>query len=234
MATILITGANRGIGLALTQALLARGDTLFATCRKPDHATALRTLTDTYGERLAILPLEVSELSSIRESVEQVRALTSHLDILINNAALNPPEQDQSLEDIDFTTMMEVLRVNSAAPLIMAQQFLPLLRKSYGAKVINISSEEGSISEKRSGGDYAYRTSKAALNMVSRLLAFDLARYNITVVALDPGWVRTDMGGQYASLAPEESAAGMIRVMDGLTMRDNGRYLAYDGREHEW
>jgi NAD(P)-dependent dehydrogenase (short-subunit alcohol dehydrogenase family) len=234
MATILITGANRGIGLALTQALLARGDTLFAACRKPDHAPALRTLTDTYGEQLAILPLDVSELSSIREAVEQVRALTPHLDILINNAALNPPEQDQSLEDIDFTTMMDALRVNSAAPLIMAQQFLQLLRKSYGAKVINISSEEGSISEKRSGGDYAYRTSKAALNMVSRLLAFDLARYNITVVALDPGWVRTDMGGQYASLAPEESAAGMIRVMDGLTMYDNGRYLVYDGSEHEW
>jgi NAD(P)-dependent dehydrogenase (short-subunit alcohol dehydrogenase family) len=234
MQTVLITGANRGIGLALTQAYVARGERVLATCRAPERAEALQRLAATHGERVGVITLDVGDLASIRGAVEQARLHTGAIDVLINNAALNPPTHDQDLERIDFATMIDVLRVNSAAPLMMTQQFLPLLRKADGAKVINISSDMGSIGQTRSGGDYAYSTSKAALNMVSRLLSFDLARYGITVVALDPGWVRTDMGGEYAALAPDESAAGVMRVIDGLTARDSGGFLAYDGGAHGW
>ena len=234
MQTILITGANRGIGLALTQQYAARGERVLAACRQPERAEVLQTLAAAHEGQVRVIALDVGELASIRGAVEQARLHTEQIDVLINNAAINPPTQDQNLATIDFTTMMDVLRVNSAAPLMMTQQFLPLLRKAEGAKVVNISSDMGSLGQTRGGGDYAYSTSKAALNMVSRLLSFDLARYGITVVALDPGWVRTDMGGQYAALAPDDSAAGVIRVIDGLTARDSGSYLAYDGGRHEW
>lgn len=234
MQTILITGANRGIGLALTRAYVARGERVMAACRQPERAEALQALAEEHGARLRVVALDVGEVESIRGAVEVVREEAGQLDVLINNAALNPPTQDQALETIDFTAMMDVLRVNTAAPLMVTQQFLPLLRKAQGAKVVNISSDMGSIGQTRSGGDYAYSTSKAALNMVSRLLSFDLARYGIIVAAVDPGWVRTDMGGQHAALAPEESAAGVIGVIDGLTARDSGTFIAYDGARHGW
>lgn len=234
MPNILITGANRGIGLALVQGYLQRDAHVFAAVRHPQRATALQTLASAQPDRLTLLTLDVNDLPSIQAAADALRQQTDVIDILINNAAINPPDEDQTLEYIDFKTMVDVFRTNSAGPLMIVQQFLSFLRRSAAARVANISSEEGSISEKRSGGSYAYRTSKTALNMISRLLAHDLARYGIIVVPLDPGWVRTDMGGRYASLAPETSARGVMRVIDGLTQADSGRYLAYDGSEHAW
>jgi NAD(P)-dependent dehydrogenase (short-subunit alcohol dehydrogenase family) len=234
MSNILITGSNRGIGLALARAYLERGARVFATCRYPDRATALLELAASAGERLTIIALDVREAASIQAAGAIVREHTDSVDVLINNAAINPPSEDQTLAYIDFTTMADVFRTNAFAPLMMVQHFLPLLRRSSGAKVVNISSEMGSIGQTHGSEDYAYSASKAALNMISRLLANEFVPYGIIVVPLDPGWVRTDMSPSHAPLSAEESAAGIVRVIERLTRADSGKFWVYDGTQHAW
>lgn len=234
MQNILITGSNRGIGLALATAYLERGDRVFAACRNPARASDLHALAPTYGSQLVVVPLEVSELDSIREAVAQVKAHTDTIDILINNAGINAPREDQLLDYIDFATMARIFRVNSFAPLMMTQQFLTLLRRSHHPKVINLSSEMGSVAETDYSGWYAYCGSKAALNMISKLLSNDLGRHNVIVAPVDPGWVQTDMGGEGADLPPEDSAAGIIALIDGMTPIDSGKFWLWDGSQHPW
>lgn len=234
MHNVLITGSNRGIGLALAKAYLERGDRVFAACRTPERASDLQALGTEHSGRLVLVPLEVGELDSIRRAVELIKAHTDTIDILINNAGMNTSQEDQTLEYIDFTTMIGIFRVNSFAPLMIAQQCLVLLRRSSQAKVINLSSEMGSIAATDYGGWYAYCGSKAALNMISKLLANDLGRHNIIVAPVDPGWVQTDMGGDDATLAPEESAAGIVALVDGMTSADSGKFWMWDGGQHEW
>ncbi|MCC6615611.1 MAG: SDR family oxidoreductase [Anaerolineae bacterium] len=234
MQNVLITGSNRGIGLALTTAYLGRGDRVFAACRNPARASDLQALADTHGSQLVILPLEVGELDSIRAAVALIKEHTDTIDILINNAGINAPQEDQRLDYIDFATMTRLFRVNSFAPLMIAQQCLTLLRRSHHPKVINLSSEMGSIAETDYGGWYAYCGSKAALNMISRLLANELSRYNVIVAPVDPGWVQTDMGGEDAELAPEDSAAGLVALIDGMTPIDSGKFWRWDGSQYPW
>jgi len=234
MQNILITGSNRGIGLALATAYLERGERVFATCRTPARASDLHALEAAHGSRLVIVPLEVGELDAIRQAVTLIKEHTDTIDILINNAGINAPREDQQLDYIDFTTMTRVLRVNSFAPLMMVQQCLTLLRRSHHPKVINLTSGMGSIGETDYGGWYAYCASKAALNMISKLLANDLSRHNVIVAPVDPGWVQTDMGGEGAELAPEESAAAIIAMIDGMTPVDSGKFWVWDGSQRSW
>ncbi len=234
MLNIFITGANRGIGLALTRMYLERGDRVFAGARRPERAAELNRLAALHDPRLTTMPLDVSDVESIRAAGETVRDHADCIDILINNAGINPPEEDQMLEYIDFTTLLDVWRTNAAGPLIVVQHFLALLRRSDQAKVINLTSEMGSIGQTNGCGYYAYSSSKAALNMISRILANDLVQYRIIVVPIDPGWVQTDMGGPDAALTPEESAASLIPLIDGLTLTDTGKYWVWNGSQHEW
>jgi NAD(P)-dependent dehydrogenase (short-subunit alcohol dehydrogenase family) len=231
---VFITGANRGIGLALTRQYLERGDTVFAAARTPDSATDLHALKQTYADHLTIVALDVTDAAQIHAAVETVRSQVDALDILINNAGVNPPRETQTLANIEFDLLHDTLHINTIAPLQIAQAFRKLLQAGDNAKLVNISSQMGSMTWKAGGGFYAYSTSKAALNMVSNLLGADLKPFGVITVAIHPGWVQTDMGGENAAVTPEDSAAGIIRVTDGLTLPDSGKFFNWEGEIHPW
>jgi len=230
--TVLVTGANRGIGLALVSELLALGYRVIATARRPDTAHDLQALAVNHPDRLQIFPLEVTSDASLQHAAAQV----GQLDILINNAAVFPEEGEELFEKWQAAHLLEAFSTNVIGVTRVTQTFLPQLRQSPRARVLNISSTAGSISGKHSHFYYAYSTSKAALNMLTRTMAFDLATQGITVVAITPGWVQTDMGGSDAKLTPHESASALAALAGRITPADAGTFLERDGKPcpHAW
>lgn len=235
MQHIVVTGANRGIGLELVKQYSAKPDAhVYALCRKSDEARALHALARGAAKRLNIIDFEAAAETDIRGAAAHVSGFTDRIDLLINNAAVNPPGEQQRLESITAETMQQTLLTNTVAPLLMAQAFANLLKRGSLPRLINISSEMGSLSDRDYGGYHAYCASKAALNMITRGLAAELIAFGIVTISLDPGWVKTDMGGEDADLTPEESVRGMLRVIDGLTRQDNGTFLRWNGRTLAW
>ena len=229
---IFITGANRGIGLELTRQYLQHGDTVYAACRTPDNANELNQLQDQYPDHLTILQLEVTDDEHIENVGNQLEQITDSLDILINNAGVLL--SGENLENLTSKGLLDIFHINSVAPVIITQHLLPLLKNGNNPKLINITSQIGSLERKSSGGRYSYAASKAALNMFSRSLAFDLRSDGIITIMIHPGWVQTDMGGGGASLTVQESAEGIIQIIDNLTMNDLGHFLQVDGPELPW
>ena len=226
MPSLLITGANRGIGLELTRSYAADGWSVHACCRQPDRARALRAVDGqimlhrvdvTDGLRVASLARELAD---------------EPIDLLINNAGIYGPRD--GFGKIQFDKWQEVFEVNYIAPLRLAQRFVDLVAASDRKLMVNISSRMGSISANSGGGNYIYRSSKAALNMVVKSLSIDLAERGVTVVAFHPGWVQTDMGGPDAAVTPAESVAGMRAVIEGLGPADSGKFFDYTGEEIPW
>lgn len=232
MNRVLITGANRGIGLELVRQSLRRGDRVFAGCRNPERATDLQALATTCHSQLTVLSLDVTDEGAIDASKEIVRAQVDAVDILFNNAAVN--FGDETIVNLNAETLIHTLRVNAIGPIIVAQCYLDLLKAGNSSKIINISSEAGSISRMERSRGYAYYGSKAALNMFTRALAFDINLDGVIVIALHPGWVQTDMGGSMAPLTPAESVKGILQVTDGLTKADAGKFYTYEGDEYPW
>jgi NAD(P)-dependent dehydrogenase (short-subunit alcohol dehydrogenase family) len=224
VTTILITGANRGIGLELARQFAARGDQVLPTCRDPGTAKALSDL------RVALIALDVADPAAIARLPATLG--DQPIDVLINNAGIIGPSRQSTL-DMDFDGFARTLAVNTLAPLRVAQAVLPNLRRAKGAKILTITSWMGTMSS-QSSDRIAYRTSKAAVNKVMQGLATDLKREGIAVAVAHPGWVRTDMGGSNADIAVEESARGLIGVVDRLTMATTGRFFNIDGRELAW
>ena len=234
MQSTLITGANRGIGLALAQQILANGkDRVFATCRKPDAAEALLELARAHPGRVHILQLDVDDADSIQRALESVAAESGSLDLLINNAGISGSQRAREMGKLDSAEVSQVITTNAVAPLIVTQALRAMLKESANPRVVMISSGMGSIAG-ASGGAYAYRMSKAAMNMAARILSLDSAMAGIITVAVAPGWVRTDMGGASASLSPEASASAVMALANGLGAADNGRFYRYDGSELDW
>jgi NAD(P)-dependent dehydrogenase (short-subunit alcohol dehydrogenase family) len=159
-----------------------------------------------------------------------VRAHTDALDLLVNNAGILI--DDDELGSLTFDNLLYILRVNAVAPVLVAQRYLDLLQHGRDPKIVGITSEHGSITSKPDGGPYGYSASKAALNMFMRTLAFDL--HGIATFVIDPGWVRTDMGGRGASLSPARSVSGMISIIDEVGILDTGRFFRWDGEEEPW
>lgn len=235
MERIFISGANRGIGLEFVRQYLSRETTLvFAGCRDLKKADALRQLQTLSPQRLVIIPLDVTDAVSIAQASQTIREHTDSLDLLINNAGIQLGDHQQTFENITVETMLDVFRVNSVAPLMLIKSLFDLLHKGSKLRLVNITSEMASLETRDYGGQYAYCTSKAALNMITRALAVDLKSKGIISICLDPGWVQTDMGGQDAELTPQESVRGMMRVIDGLNERDNGSFLRWNGDLHRW
>ncbi len=233
MQKILITGANRGIGFALTRQLLIDDSLIFATCRQPESADALKDLARQHPGRLTVLRLDVDDKASINAAVKVVAAQTEALDLLINNAGIGGDEGGRVLGQLTASEVGRVITTNAVAPLIVTQAFRDLLKNGKNPRVVMISSGMGSLA-RADGTSYAYRMSKAAMNMAARVLAFDSAMRGVGAVAVNPGWVRTDMGGPSASLAPEESGKALRRLVNGLTPADNGKFFQYDGSELPW
>jgi NAD(P)-dependent dehydrogenase (short-subunit alcohol dehydrogenase family) len=238
MQHILVTGANRGLGLEFTRQYLERGEHVFAGCRRPAAAAALHVLQARYPQRLAMVTLDVADADAIQTLHQTIRSQTDSLEVLINNAGIyssgGSDEPSERLGRLTYEDALTVLGVNAVGPLLVAQQCLGLLRAGQHAKIINISSGYGSVSGNSAGFPYYYSASKAALNMFMRSLAADAKRWGITTVLLDPGWVRTDMGGPSAPMTPENAVHCMMRLIDSLTPRHNGRFLNWQGHEQDW
>lgn len=232
MKRVFITGSNRGIGLELVRQCLARGDTVFAACREPSKASELKKLASQYSDTLSILKLEVTDPREIQAVGDELESKTDGLDLVINNAAVLL--SGERLGNLDGKSLLNVLSINSVAPVMIAQRLSSLLKNGSDPKLINITSGLGSIERKRSGGRYSYDGSKAALNMFTRTLAFELRPSGIIAVVIHPGWVKTDMGGGGASLSVEKSAKGILQVAEDLTPSDAGRFLQWDGSELPW
>ncbi|HEY0468658.1 MAG TPA: SDR family oxidoreductase [Polyangiaceae bacterium] len=235
MQNIVVTGANRGIGLALTRRFLELGQRVFAGVRKPSNAGALADLPAELKERLTVVGLDVTSDASVREAVARVASDTPRLDVLVNMAGILPKPHDVRLDALDLGQCREAFEVNVLGPLRTAQAFAPLLRAAATAerpaRLVNVSSGVASMAGKDNGMFYAYCVSKTALNMLSLTESFDLKADQVCVVALDPGWVRTDLGGPNAHLAPEESAQPCADLILGLTLAHTGKFLHYSGSE---
>ena len=230
---VLITGANRGIGLALVREYLSRGDFVAAACRHPDKAAELSQLRPAHPDRFAILRLDVNSDQSVQADAGEVAEHFDGLDVLVNNAGVFGGKP-ATLADIRVLDFRDTYETNVIGTFRVTRACLPILKRGRNARVVNVSSEAGMISRPLAEPRYyAYGASKAALNYITRALAKDLLADGISVVALSPGWVRTDMGGPEAPLSVEESARGIVKVVHGLTIRDAGRWFRHDGSENE-
>lgn len=226
----LVTGANRGIGLEFTRQLLERGDRVTATCRHPGRATALNALAAEHPGRLHVLPLDITDAKSHAELVRELPLVGGDVDLLINNAGvLHSGERFGHLTAGNFE---DSFRTNALGPLLLTQALAPHLRE--GAKVVNLSSVLGSVGSVDGFHTPSYAVSKAALNMVTALLAQALAERGATVLAFHPGWVMTDMGGDGAQLPAADAVASMLGVVDAATPADNGRFLNRRGEPMPW
>lgn len=234
MATILITGTNRGIGMEFTRQYLARGDRVIATCRNIEAADDLKQLGsshDQLGARLEVRQLDVASLESMQEFVQQLA--DTPIDIFINNAGVYGPT-NVKFGDVDAQAWASVLQVNSIAPLMLSQLLMPNLRQGKDKKLLYLTSKMGSIDDNSGGGSYIYRSSKTALNSVVKSLAIDLAVEGFSAAVLHPGWVLTDMGGPNALIDTKTSVKGMLKVVDDLCPASSGSFFNYDGSIIAW
>jgi len=226
MPTVMITGANRGIGLELARQYAGEGCRVIATCRRPGQADALRAL----GGNVSVHGLDVRDGDGVAGLASALS--DTPIDILINNAGIYG--EKVGLGSLNFENWLEVLAVNSVAPLRVAEAFLEHVAAGSGKTIVMVTSKMGSITDNTSGGAYIYRSSKAALNAAAKSLALDIAPRGMKCILLHPGWVQTDMGGPNALISVEESAGGMRGVIDGLSDEDNGGFFDYSGKPIPW
>jgi NAD(P)-dependent dehydrogenase (short-subunit alcohol dehydrogenase family) len=231
MPTILITGANRGLGLEFTRQYLADGYAVIAATRDPGAAHRLRQLERDSKGALTLVEADVADSASVRRAATRVP--TAAIDILINCAGVFG-DQRQTIGSIDYREWLRILDVNVLGPMRVSEAFLDRVAQSERRLIVTITSGLGSLADNASGGYIAYRTSKAAVNMAMRTAAIDLRPRGISCVVLNPGWVKTDMGGPNAKLTPEQSVTAMRRVISELGANDSGRFYNYDGREYPW
>jgi NAD(P)-dependent dehydrogenase (short-subunit alcohol dehydrogenase family) len=232
MKTTLITGANRGIGLEFVRQYAADGWRVLACSRHPEKSTALNKLAAQSPELIKIHALDVADPAQI-DQLGQALA-TESIDLLLNNAGIYPDSDKNDFGHTDYAEWMQAFRINTMAPLKMAETFAPHIARSKQKTIVTITSKMGSISDNSSGGSYLYRSSKAAVNMVIKSLAIDLKPNGITAVVFHPGWVKTDMGGPSAMISAEKSVSGIRNMIAKLTLADSGKFFAYDGAEIPW
>jgi NAD(P)-dependent dehydrogenase (short-subunit alcohol dehydrogenase family) len=231
MPSTLITGANRGLGFEFARQYLADGWQVYAACRNPQSASELRRLADASDDKLQILALDVIDPVSVQAAAAKLDGQA--IDLLLNNAGIGGP-RGQSVGNIDYEAWAKVLDVNTMGPMRVAEAFVDNVAQSERKLIVTITSGMGSIADNTSGGAFAYRSSKAAVNMVMRSLAMDVAPHGITCVVINPGWVQTDMGGSHATLTPAESVARLRRLIETLGPAQSGQFFNYDGREYAW
>jgi len=227
--SVVITGANRGIGLELVSQYLADDWQVYACCRRPELATQLAGLA--LNSTLSIHQLDVGNPESVKKL--SLALLEQPIDLLINNAGIYGGER-QSFGDIDYDQWKQVLDVNTLGPYRVSTALANQVGNSERRLMVNVSSAMGSIERYTTGGHYIYRSSKAALNMVTVNLAHDLRSRGITVLSVHPGWVRTDMGGSSADISTQTSAAGLRQLISNSTIDDSGRFFSWDGSALPW
>jgi NAD(P)-dependent dehydrogenase (short-subunit alcohol dehydrogenase family) len=231
--TVVITGAERGLGLCLVKEFLAAGAAVVAGKRSGDRN--LRALRER-GGTLTIVQMDIADAASVRAAAEWIASRFGSIDLLVNNAALFPAVKGVPLEsrDLGDGQLERTMQVNAFGPLRVTQRLLPLLEKGTGRTILEISSEAGSIGDAWRTCELEYCMSKAALNMQAKLLANALGPRGYRVLAIHPGWMRTDMGGAEADIAPEEAARGIFRIATDPASAGNGEFVDYTGRRMAW
>ena len=228
--SVFITGTTRGIGLELTRQFLDTGSKVFAGARNTE-SDALQSLKAAHGDQLQLLTLDVTDNAQIAKAAAALAG--QPLSLLINNAGLYRSRSDD-VESLSDETWLQEFHVNAVAPFMVTRALRGNLAAADNALVAMISSKMGSMADNTSGGAYSYRSSKAALNAVTVSLSSDLAKDGTRVVALHPGWVRTDMGGDSAPVDAPASASGLRKVMLGIDDAQNGHFFDYSGASIPW
>lgn len=236
MQTWLVTGANRGIGLEFVRQLSAEGDSVIAAVRDPAQASQLHELA-AQSPHISIEQLDLDDRNSIASLGE--RLADRPIDILLNNGGLyggswDSDSQRQAHDQMDFTLWEQIMRVNVMAPFQLVQVLRRNLAENGGGLVVNMSSDLGSIANNAQGQSYAYRSSKAALNMVTKGLSVELAAQGIRVISMAPGWTQTDLGGAAAHWPVAESVANQRKVIASLDSNHTGLFIDLLGRAVPW
>ena len=221
MKTYLITAANRGIGLEFARQLTEAGESVIATARPGADIADLKML-DVRVERL-----DVSETKSAHSLAQTLES--EPIDVLINNAGYY--EKRSEFEELDADTVLDSFSINSLGAMRVTQALLPNLRLGNAKKIVQVTSKMGSVNDNTSGGSYAYRMSKAALNMFNKSLAIDLAGEGFSCIVVHPGWVQTRMGGSGAGIDAKESVAGLRNIISELQTADSGTFFDYSGEQ---
>jgi NAD(P)-dependent dehydrogenase (short-subunit alcohol dehydrogenase family) len=222
-STYLVTGASRGLGAEFVRQLRERGHDVLAAVRDPERAR------DAARAGAKVVPLDVDRPDTFDGFA---RTVDVPIDVVLNNAGI--AAGDASLAALASETMDRVFRTNVAGPALLTKALLPLLRRGRRKAVVNVSSSLGSLASTTGGFSYAYCASKAALNMLTVLMHAELSAEGFTVVSLDPGWNRTDMGGKTAPLDPSDTVRSMVAILERLGPADSGRFLGYDDKPRPW
>jgi len=228
--TILITGANRGIGLKLTEQFAEDGWQVLACCRNPADAEQLRALAER-GLAIELHALDVTNYDQMATLADQLRGKS--IDVLLSNAGIYG-SKGAGFGKVDAEEWRQVLEVNTIAPLILVQAFVEQVAASQQKLVAIISSKVGSIADNSSGGSYMYRSSKTAVNQVVKSLSIDLAERAISVISLHPGWVQTDMGGPNAEISTDQSVSGLKSILQSAGLAQSGHFIEYNGNNIPW
>lgn len=231
MPTVLITGANRGLGLEFCRQYLREGWNVLACCRSPEKAAALAELAKP-EPRLRVLGLDVGDFAAIDALAARLKG--TPIDVLICNAAIYGDTPNTAFGRIDYARWLDALRINTLAPVKLTEAFVDHLRSGESRLTVAITSLMGSMGDNSSGGSILYRSSKAGLNAAMKSLSFDLRGFGIGVLIVHPGWVRTDMGGRNAPLQASESVAGMRQVIADYQPSHSGQFLNYRGEIQPW
>jgi len=231
MPTVLVTGANRGLGLEFCRQYAEAGWKVLACCRRPAEADALRALAAQHP-LLAIHAVDLRDFATVdRLSAELAEEA---IDVLLCNAGIYTDNGSNGFGALDYPLWLDSFVVNTQAPVKLAEAFLPQVKRSGRRLIVAVSSLMGSMADNTSGGSFMYRSSKAALNATMKSLSLNLAGLGVGVLILHPGWVKTDMGGENAPLLPPASIAGLRQVIDGYTPADSGRFIDFRGEAAPW
>jgi len=228
---VLITGANRGIGLEMVKYSMEQGWRVFACCRNPHNADNLFNIAKLSNGKISVHIADMQELSTIQALSYELR--NDPIDILINNAGIYGSDKN-TFGAVDVDSWLQTFQVNSIAPLKMVEAFSEQLHMGQRKLVACMSSKMGSIADNGSGNSYIYRSSKAALNAVVKSLAVDLKGHGIISVALHPGWVKTEMGGPNAEITTRQCVDQLFNNLSRLTIEDSGRFIDIDGSDIPW
>ncbi|WP_257275952.1 SDR family oxidoreductase [Endozoicomonas sp. SESOKO4] len=226
--TVVVTGANRGLGLEYCRQFLEKGYKVYACCRAPESAEDLLNLKQQNSEKLETVPLDVTnpaQRMNLKHTLQR-----EQIDILINNAGIYG--QRAKFGEVESEEWHKVMEVNTIAPVLLVQELFELMPQ--GSKIVLMTSKMGSIADNTSGGSYIYRSSKAALNAVGKSMAQDLSDKGVSVAICHLGWVVTDMGGPNALIDTRTSIKGLISVIEQLGPENTGQFFNYDGALIPW
>jgi NAD(P)-dependent dehydrogenase (short-subunit alcohol dehydrogenase family) len=231
MSSVLITGANRGLGLEFVRQYAQEGWTVYAATRDPGSAGKLQQVAKAHPDLVKVLPLDVTDAQSVKRAAAEIADVS--IDVLINNAGIFGGSK-QRVGNMDYDAWAEILNVNTMGPMRVIEAFIEHVARSERKVIVNMTSGLGSMADNTTGGYIAYRTSKAALNMLAKSAAVELAPRGITSVVMNPGWVQTDMGGPSATMTVEASISALRRIIAKLDIQQSGKFFHHNGSEYAW